>query len=292
MSNYEEFIASEDYSPALSARTKAIRDVERYIRRVNKLSEETPNPIAFTDLLKVTKKAIDHLDQMQSKCQELIDENCVEYNDDTAYNTDLVAYDNAVSEWLQILSAESARVQGSIPVKNDMTQVILEQLKSQGDRIETQHDLIKAQCDHMETQSNQWKSQNDLIKSSIQASIDMNSRTGPKPPTLPAPSFCPTGDHDDAKEWKDFLDNFNYFSSGIVKKTHKLLHLRQCLKGRATVDIEHLSLSDNNYDVAIKLLDREYADPELARYKILSFVAECNLDTSDRSGKQMLESIK
>ena len=130
MPTYVEFIASEGFSAALKARTKAIRDVERYIRRVNKLSEESPNPTAFTDLHKVTKKAIDHLDQMQSKCQELIDENCVEYNDDTAYNTDLVAYDNAVSEWLEILSAESARVQGSIPVKEekkDMTQVILEQ---------------------------------------------------------------------------------------------------------------------------------------------------------------------
>ena len=98
MFSYEEFIASEDYSAALLDRTKAIRDVERYIRRINKLSEIPPNAFVFEDLYSVTKKAIDHLDQMQSKCQELIEENCENYNEDTAYNTDLDAYDDAVIE--------------------------------------------------------------------------------------------------------------------------------------------------------------------------------------------------
>ena len=63
------------------------------------------------------------------------------------------AYDAEVMEWIQILSAETARVQESTPVKeekNDMTQVILEQLKAQGKR--------------METQSYQLKTQNDLIQ--------------------------------------------------------------------------------------------------------------------------------
>ena len=55
------------------------------------------------------------------------------------------------------------------------------------------------------------------------------------------------------------------------------MHLRTCLKGRAIVDIQHLSLTEENYDVAIALLDKEYADPELTKYKILSFIAKCNL---------------
>ena len=130
--------------------------------------------------------------------------------------------------------------------------------------------------------------QNSLIRNSIQASVEIHKKTGPRPPTPSAPSFCPSGDYSDARKWKDFLEDFNYFSSGITRKTDKLLHLRTCLKGRATVDIQHLSLSDENYDVAIALLDKEYADPELTKYKILSFIAKCNLDNSDRSGKQML----
>ena len=130
--------------------------------------------------------------------------------------------------------------------------------------------------------------QNTLIQSSIQASIDKNSKSGPKPPTPIVPSFCPTGDHNDARKWKDFLEDFNYFSSGIKKKTDKFLQLRTCLRGKATTNIRHLSLSDENFDVAIELLDKEYADPDLTKYKILTFVNKCNLDNSDRSGKQML----
>ena len=127
MSTYKEFIASEDFSAALKARFSAFKDVERFIRRVKKLSEKDPNPTAFEDLRIETKKAIGNLDEKQTACQELIDENCEDYNDDTAYNTDLEEYDDAVYEWIKILSAETDRVQGSIPVKeekNDMTQAI------------------------------------------------------------------------------------------------------------------------------------------------------------------------
>ena len=141
MSTYKDFIASEDYSPALKARNIAIGDVERFIRRVKKLSEEDPNPTVFTKLRLETEKAISHLDKMMSKCQELIIENCEDYNDDTAYHSDLEAYDDAVLKWEKLLGAESDRVQGSIPVKevkiqhNDMTQVILNQLKTRNDLI-------------------------------------------------------------------------------------------------------------------------------------------------------------
>ena len=51
MTTYVEFIASEGFSAALKARTKAIRDVGRYIHRVKKLSEKDPNPTAFERFL-------------------------------------------------------------------------------------------------------------------------------------------------------------------------------------------------------------------------------------------------
>ena len=171
MTSYGKYIDSEEYLAAVKCRTKVINDVERYIRRVKSLASEEPDAFVFADLRSETKEAIKELDAKQNACLDLIAHNCDDYTDDEKYISDLDAYDAVVMAWLKILSAEAARVQGSTPVKedkNDMTQVILEQLKAQGERMETQ---------------------SDLIKSSIQVSIDKSNKSGPKPPTPTAPSF-------------------------------------------------------------------------------------------------------
>ena len=200
MPTYVEFIASEGFSAALKARTKAIRDVERYIRSVNKLSDKTPNPTAFIDLHKATNKAISYLDLLQSKCQELFNENCVEYGDGAAYIADLFAYDKALSEWYKILCAESERVQASILVEDDITQVQLEKLKY-----------------HF------WYSEVDRNQFRGQMRAAFNSWTGPKPPTIPAPSFCTTGDHNDAKEYDKIPPNIQLALWQITGKMYPTL---------------------------------------------------------------------
>merc|ERR1711895_307616 len=109
----------------------------------------------------------------------------------------------------------------------------------------------------MQAMLEQMQRQTDLIQSSVQANVDKSK--GPRPPTPSAPSFCPGNDLNDCKRWMEFKENFIYFTSGIPLKKTKLLHLRSCLKGKAQVDIQHLSLTDENYDVAMQLLEGEYA---------------------------------
>ena len=40
------------------------------------------------------------------------------------------------------------------------------------------------------------------------------------------------------------------------------------------------------------MLEEEYANPELTQHKILLYIHKCNLDTSDKTGRAMLHSIK
>ena len=119
MTSYGKYIVSEEYLAAAKCRTKVIKDVERYIRRVKSLASEEPDAFVFEKLRRETEEAIDELDAKQNACLELIADNCDDYTDDEKYISDLEAYDAEVMAWLKILSAEAARVQGPIPVKED-----------------------------------------------------------------------------------------------------------------------------------------------------------------------------
>ena len=116
------------------------------------------------------------------------------------------------------------------------------------------NDQLKAQNDLIQSAVKLNTDQNVLFKASVDASIGKNN--GPRPPTPSAPSFCPLNDLNDCKRWKEFIENFEYFTSSIPLKRTKLLHLRSCLKGRAQVDIQHLTLTEENYDLALQLLEK------------------------------------
>ena len=282
MTDYDDFVEDSRYLAAVKDTEKTCRDVERVIRRVRKLAEDDPDAVTFEDLRIETKKAIEKLDQKETIRQDLIADNCEDYEDNENYLKSLNDYDSMVMQWSKLLSKESVRIYGSsTPVKADQSsdsvvQAMLAQMKTQNDLIQS---CVKANTD-----------QNVLFKASVDASIGKNN--GPRPPTPASPSFCPAGDLHDSKKWREFIENFEYFTSSIPLKRTKLLHLRTCLKGRAQVDIQHLTLTDENYDLALKLLEEEYANPELTQHKTLLYIHKCNLDTSDKTGRSMLHSIK
>ena len=142
-----------------------------------------------------------------------------------------------ICTWMKLLGKEFDRVHGTTtPVKAEQG----------SDKV------VQAMLTQMQKQT-------DVIQLAMQSNIDKNK--GPRPPTPSAPSFCPLNDLHDCKRWREFIENFTYFTSGIPLKRTKLLHLRSCLKGRAQVDIQHLTLTEENYDLALQLLEKEYADP-------------------------------
>ena len=200
MTSYGKYIVSEEYQAAAKCRTKIINDVERYIRRVRSLASEDPDAFVFEKLRRETEEAIKELDVKQNACLELIADNCADYTEDEKYISDLDAYDAEVMAWLKILSTEAARVQGSTTVKvqqNDMTQVILDRMETQTNIMQSAISSIQSQSGLMQSSIQANTDQNTLIQNAIQATIDKNSKSGPKPPTPTAPSFCPTGDHND-----------------------------------------------------------------------------------------------
>ena len=211
MENYEDFVEDSQYLTALKDRSKAYANVERYIRRLNLLSGKAPNDMAFMDLRLETKEAIRILDGKQDVCLDLIAENCVDYTDNDQYNESLDSYDTDVSGWNDLLSKESDRVHGApTPVKAEQNSGSIAEMvsliKDQSAQMKMQNDLIDS-CVKLNTD------QNVLFKASVDASIGKNN--GPRPPTPSAPSFCPLNDLNDCKRWKEFIENFEYFTSSI-----------------------------------------------------------------------------
>ena len=207
MADYEEYIQSEEYLEALKIRNKAFSDVERFIRRVKKLADRSPNAITFEDLHLETKKVLDILDQKENVCHNLIADKCEDYTNNEVYNENLDTYDNAVLDWLDILGAEADRVHGSpTPVKNeqipDLVTEMLIQMKTQNEQVKAQGERMEAQRKLIESSIKANLEQNALIKTSVDASVDKSK--GPRPPIPSTPTFCPGNDLNDCKRWKEF----------------------------------------------------------------------------------------
>ena len=206
MSDYDEFVEDSRYLAAVKDTEKTCRDVERVIRRVRKLAEDDPDAVTFEDLRIETKKAIEKLDQKETIRQDLIADNCEDYEDNENYLNSLNDYDSMVMQWSKLLSKESVRIYGPpTSVKPDQSsdsvvQAILTRMESQArehnDQLKAQNDLIQS-CIKANTD------QNVLFKTSVDASIGKNN--GPRPPTPASPSFCPAGDLHDCKRWKEFI---------------------------------------------------------------------------------------
>ena len=99
----------------------------------------------------------------------------------------------------------------------------------------------------------------DRAKSSIPLA---NSASVVKLPQLKCDTF--DGRSNDKLEFKNFLLQFNNCidACGQLSGSSKLTYLRSYLVGFAFRVISHLSISDENYDVAIKLLKEEFLDEE------------------------------
>ena len=193
MSDYDEFVDDSRYLAAVKDTEKTCRDVERVIRRVRKLAEDDPDAVTFEDLRIETKKAIEKLDQKETIRQDLIADNCEDYEDNENYLNSLNDYDSMVMQWSKLLSKESVRIYGpSTSVKADHNSGSIAEMvsliKDQSAQMKMQNDQIKAQNDLIQSCVKANTDQNVLFKTSVDASIGKNN--GPRPPTPASPSFA------------------------------------------------------------------------------------------------------
>ena len=87
-----------------------------------------------------------------------------------------------------------------------------------------------------------------------------NNKTEVKPPSLQCRSF--DGSESDKLEFRNFLEQFNNVIDCKTNMTDasKLIYLRGYLRGYAFKVVQHLSVCDQNYAIAIKLLKEEFLD--------------------------------
>ena len=89
-----------------------------------------------------------------------------------------------------------------------------------------------------------------------------SSKDSVKLPRLECDKF--DGESQDKMAFKNFLQQFHNCINvcGQLSDSSKLTYLRGYLKGYAFRVISHLSVSDDNYSVALKLLKEEFLDEE------------------------------
>ena len=88
------------------------------------------------------------------------------------------------------------------------------------------------------------------------------------PPSLSCPSFY--GDKD-RHDFKSFLEQFENLigSKSSLTDSAKLQYLKSYLRGNAYKVIQHLSNSNENYDIALMLLQEEFLDEQRIIHEIL-----------------------
>ena len=100
------------------------------------------------------------------------------------------------------------------------------------------------------------------LNNSIKQQEISNSTINVKMPKLQCKTF--TGTSLDKLEYKNFFLQFSNCvdSCKNITKSCKLTYLRSYLSDYAFKVISHLSISDENYDIAVKLLNEEFLDKE------------------------------
>ena len=102
----------------------------------------------------------------------------------------------------------------------------------------------------------------DKTKSAQPKDKGVLNETSVKLPRLECDKF--DGMSEDKMAFKNFLQQFTNCieACGQLSKASKLTYLRSYLTGYAFRVISHLSISDDNYDIAISLLKNEFLDVE------------------------------
>ena len=103
------------------------------------------------------------------------------------------------------------------------------------------------------------------------------------------------GDKSDV-EYNDFITQFNNVigSSKAYSPSSKLLYLKNQLRGEAYNVIKHLSNDDENFDIAIQFLNREFADLNVCIDRHLNrlFHTYCPQNDSVEGTKNYLNTIR
>ena len=115
-----------------------------------------------------------------------------------------------------------------------------------------------------------------------------------KMPVLNCPNF--SGEGSSTMEYFSFITQFNNAVGlrGNVCDSTKLSYLKSYLRGYALKVIQHLSVTDKNYSVAVKLLEKEFLDKEVLADDLYKKLLEMKpkFDSSFQSTKSYINDVR
>ena len=106
-----------------------------------------------------------------------------------------------------------------------------------------------------------------------------NSKSGPKPAQ---PKFKPKGNDSDYGEFKDFLSKFDFFKAKCSTKVEKLQWLKTSVEGEAVGLIKHLSLTEENFNIALNRLNDRYSNPDVVKHSLLQSIISFKCETGPK----------
>lgn len=120
--------------------------------------------------------------------------------------------------------------------------------------------------------------------SEVNSDVEVSSlKFGSRENTVKLPKIEIKKFHGDPLEWKTFYDSFKSAVDGNIhlSNVEKMNYLVNLLKGNAEVAIKGLPLSNDNYNVCLKMLEERYGDPQVLvsahMNKLLSLDAVFNI---------------
>ena len=152
--------------------------------------------------------------------------------------------------------------------------------------------LYKANIDRLLNRiEDRWENVEPVPKKDTE---DLNSSHYNVTPKLNCPFFNPEDLSKDKLAYLNFFKEFRNCVLSTKSKSLRLIILKNHLRGYAQKIINHLSISDTNFDVAVEILDKEFLDREYIINSIFRSIEDSRIlhENNSDSVKLFLTNLK
>ena len=256
---FEEVMEHKDAAKVVQHRQNTLLTMGQMISQINKLDRSNLRLVQFRRL--ETKYRLE--EDIFDKANKMF----------TAYILKAAPAMQGDSEFQNAFQAELAKVNSTI----DSFEVVIEDVNKliEDQDLNPKVDVPIVTGDHF----------SQLVK---QLGVNKTMSQAPKPAQ---PFFTPKGTIDDYLFYQSFMTKFDIFTMNCVDKKSKLYWLQLSVKGWAFESIKSFTLSNENYDLAIKVLERSYLNKPLIKEGLLDKIAEIKFDSNDKSMLKTLSGL-
>ena len=282
MTKFSDLVKSGKLEAAFLTNKVALASVDDCVQSICELDKVTPNARTFSryetralEVIKTLNLTLDELNKLLFKAEPNIDTD-VDYVSIKKYNRDqITVLYNVMDEYISVLHDKGIPYPSEIKhgAQPDLASIVSTLVKSQKEDITS---LVKSQEQTVsDIVSGVTKSQSE--------NIELLSKTSS--PKHVQPIFTSEQNNSDYSNFRDFLDKFLFYTKRCASNSERLEWLKSSIKGEAYNLIRHLSLVEDNYDIALKRLKDKYLDSEIVKHTLVQSILNFKCESGARYTK-------